>query len=165
MSAPVPAPLRLDAEEHRRLERVRRVALLLDNASPVPGTRYRVGLDPILGLVPGLGDAIGALLAGYILVESARLGVPRSVLLRMLINVGVDTVVGAVPGLGDLFDFVWKADTKNLALLQRHLGDPAATRRASRGVLLGVVAATGVLALGALALVILAGQLLARLIG
>jgi hypothetical protein len=163
VSSPVP-PVRLTADEQRRLERVRRIATLLDNAIPIPGTRYRIGLDPLLGLLPGVGDAVGAVMAGYILVESARLGVPQSVLLRMLLNIGVDSAVGAVPGLGDLFDFVWKADAKNLSLLQRHLGEPVATRRASRGVLVAVTAAVGLLALGAVALVVLLGQLVSRLI-
>ena len=163
MSSPVPS-VRLTPDEQRRLERVRRIATLLDNAIPIPGTRYRVGLDPLLGLLPGIGDAVGAVMAGYILIEAARLGVPRSVLLRMLLNIGVDSAVGAVPGLGDLFDFVWKADAKNLSLLQRHLGEPVATRRASRGVLVAVAAAVGLLALGAVALVVLLAQLGSRLI-
>ena len=163
MSSPVPS-VRLTPDEQRRLERVRRIATLLDNAIPIPGTRYRVGLDPLLGLLPGIGDAVGAVMAGYILIEAARLGVPRSVLLRMLLNIGVDSAVGAVPGLGDLFDFVWKADAKNLSLLQRHLGEPVATRRASRGVLVAVAAAVGLLALGAVALVALLAQLGSRLI-
>ena len=163
MSSPVPS-VRLTPDEQRRLERVRRIATLLDNAIPIPGTRYRVGLDPLLGLLPGIGDAVGAVMAGYILIEAARLGVPRSVLLRMLLNIGVDSAVGAVPGRGDLFDFVWKADAKNLSLLQRHLGEPVATRRASRGVLVAVAAAVGLLALGAVALVVLLAQLGSRLI-
>jgi hypothetical protein len=157
------APLPLGPEERRRLERLRRIATLLDNAIPIPGTSYRVGLDPILGLIPGVGDAIGTAMAGYILLEAARFGVPRSVLVRMLLNIGVDTAFGAVPGLGDLFDFVWKADAKNLALLHEHLGRPTATRRASRRVVAVVVALLAVLAVGAVALVVLLSQLIGRL--
>jgi hypothetical protein len=157
------APVPLGPDEHRRLERLRRIATLLDNAVPIPGTKYRVGLDPILGLIPGIGDAIGAAMAGYILVEAVRFGVPRSVLVRMLLNVGLDTAVGAVPGLGDLFDFVWKADAKNLALLHEHLGRPVAARRASRRVVALVVAAVALLAAGAVALVVLLSQLIGRL--
>ncbi|MGH7516940.1 MAG: DUF4112 domain-containing protein [Gemmatimonadales bacterium] len=158
-------PLPLGPDERRRLERLRRVTMLLDNAIPIPGTRYRVGLDPLLGLIPGVGDAIGTAMAGYILVEAGRFGAPRSVLVRMLLNIGVDTAVGAVPGVGDLFDFVWKADAKNLALLHEHLGQPAATRRASRRVLVAVVAAVVVLAVGAVAFVILLSQMISRLFG
>jgi hypothetical protein len=89
--------------------------------------------------------------------------VPRSVLVRMLLNIGVDTALGAVPGLGDLFDFVWKADAKNLALLHEHLGRPVAARRASRRVVALVVGLVAVLAAGAVALVVLLSQLIARL--
>jgi hypothetical protein len=161
----VSAPLPLGPEERRRLDRLQRIALLLDNAIPIPGTRYRVGLDPILGLIPGVGDAVGAAMAGYILVEAARFGVPRSVLLRMLLNIGIDTVVGAVPALGDVFDFVWKADAKNLALLHEHLGQPVRTRRASRRVLALVVAAVLLLAVGAIALIVLISGAIAPLFG
>jgi hypothetical protein len=161
----VTAPLPLGPEERRRLERLRRVTSLLDNAISIPGTSYRVGLDPILGLIPGVGDAIGTMLAGYIIVEAARFGVPRSVLLRMLLNIGIDTAVGAVPGIGDLFDFVWKADAKNLALLHEHLGQPAAARRASRRVLAVVIVLMAVLAVGAVALVILLSRTITRLFG
>ncbi len=159
------SPLPLGRDEQRRLERLRRVARMLDNAIPIPGTRYRIGLDPILGLLPGVGDAIGTAMAGYILVEAVRFGAPRGVLVRMLLNIGVDTAVGAVPGVGDLFDFVWKANAKNLALLHEHLGQPAAPRRTSRWVLVAVVVGVVVLAVGAVAFVILLSQTISRLFG
>jgi Domain of unknown function (DUF4112) len=131
--------LRLTEPERHRLERVERLAILLDNAIPIPGTRFRIGLDPILGLVPGLGDALGALASAWILVEAARLGASRTVLVRMLYNIAIDTLVGAVPGAGDLFDFVWKSDAKNVALLRRHLEQPDVVHRASRRLLLAVL--------------------------
>ena len=131
--------LRLTEPERHRLERVERLATLLDNAIPIPGTRFRVGLDPLLGLLPGLGDALGALASAWILVEATRLGVSRTVLARMLYNIAVDTLVGAVPGAGDLFDFVWKSDAKNVALLRRHLEQPDMVHRASRRLLLAVL--------------------------
>ena len=131
--------LRLTEPERHRLERVERLATLLDNAIPIPGTRFRIGLDPLLGLLPGLGDALGALASAWILVEAARLGVSRTVLARMLYNIAVDTLVGAVPGAGDLFDFVWKSDAKNVALLRRHLEQPDMVHRASRRLLLAVL--------------------------
>jgi hypothetical protein len=161
----VSAPLPLGPEERRRLDRLQRVALLLDNAIPIPGTRYRVGLDPILGLIPGVGDAVGTAMAGYIVVEAARFGVPRSVLLRMLVNIGIDTALGAVPAVGDVFDFVWKADAKNLALLHEHLGQPVRTRRTSRRVLAVVVVAIALLAVGAIALIVLISRAIAQLFG
>ena len=161
MTPPVP----LEPREQSRLDRLRRISSLLDNAIPIPGTNYRVGLDPILGLVPGVGDAIGTAMAGYILVEAARFGVPRSVLLRMLLNIGIDTALGAVPGIGDLFDFVWKADAKNLALLHEHLGQPIATRRASRRLVALAIAIMVLLAVGAVALVIVLSRTITRLFG
>jgi hypothetical protein len=135
------------------LERIRRLAWLLDNSLPIPGTRWRIGLDPLLGLIPGLGDLIGAALSGWILLEGARLGAGRSTLLRMLWNVLVETVVGAIPLLGDLFDAGWKANAKNVALLERHLASPELQRtqdRAFVGVLMGglLVGTAGAAALG-----------------
>ncbi len=103
-----------------RLETLRRVARFLDSAVTVPGTSYRVGLDPVLGLVPGLGDLISPLFGLGILWQAYDLGVPKIVQVRMLFNLALDAIVGAVPLLGDLFDVVWKANLKNLALLERH---------------------------------------------
>jgi hypothetical protein len=142
--------LDLTPYERRRWERLQSVAWLLDNAIPVPFTRFRIGLDPIIGLVPGIGDAIGALMAGWIVLEAVRLGVPPSVLSRMLLNIGIDTVLGAVPGVGDLFDFAWKSDAMNLTLVRRHLQEPARTRRSSRWLLLGVVTFVSLVAIGAI---------------
>ena len=140
----------LTEAEQRRYDRVERLADLLDNAIRIPGTPWRFGLDPILGLMPGLGDAIGAVASSWILIEAARFGVSSAVLLRMLYNVAIDTLLGAVPGAGDLFDFVWKSDSKNLALLRRHLEQPGQTRRASRRLLVGVIVALAGLTVGCL---------------
>ena len=103
-----------------RLEGLRRIARFLDSAIQVPGTTYRVGLDPILGLVPGIGDLVSPLFGLGILWQANDLGVPKVVQVRMLFNIALDAVVGAVPLVGDLFDFAWKANTKNFALLERH---------------------------------------------
>ena len=102
------------------LEALRKVAQILDSAFVVPGTSYRVGLDPILGLVPGLGDLVSPLFTIGILWQARELALPRIVQLRMIFNVAIDSLVGAVPLLGDLFDFAWKANKMNLALLERH---------------------------------------------
>jgi Domain of unknown function (DUF4112) len=104
----------------QRLDALRKVAQLLDSAFVVPGTSMRVGLDPILGLVPGLGDLISPLFTVGILWQARELGIPKVVQLRMIFNVAIDTVVGLVPVLGDLFDFAWKANDMNMALLERH---------------------------------------------
>jgi hypothetical protein len=102
------------------MDGLRRVAQLLDNAFLVPGTSYRVGLDPILGLIPGLGDLVSPLFTIGMLLQARNLGVPKVVQARMFINVAIDAIVGVVPVLGDLFDFAWKSNQKNLALLELH---------------------------------------------
>jgi hypothetical protein len=99
---------------------LRKLAVMLDSAVRVPGTQYRFGLDSLLGLIPGVGDAATALLGAYIVSEAARLGVPRWTVLKMAGNLGVDFLVGAVPLLGDLFDFAWKANLRNADLLEAH---------------------------------------------
>ena len=104
-----------------RTRRVRVLAKLLDNSLSIPGTPWKIGFDPIVGLIPGIGDLIGAVLSGYIVLEAVRLEVPAFTLARMLVNIGIDTVLGAVPGIGDVFDAAWKSNLMNVALLERHL--------------------------------------------
>lgn len=94
-----------------------RLAWLLDEAFAIPGTNQRVGFDALIGLIPGVGDTLGALLSTYIIVEAARRGASPWMVARMLGNVAVETVIGVVPLVGDLFDAVWKANTRNLQLL------------------------------------------------
>ena len=108
-------------QDEARLKRVRLLSRLLDEQFRIPGTTQRVGLDGLLGLIPGVGDAVGALLSTYILYEAIRLGVPKTVLLRMVANIGIDTVGGAIPVVGDIFDIAWKANKKNAALLHAYL--------------------------------------------
>lgn len=137
MSAPVPAEPRRAAE----LARLDRLAFLLDNSIRVPGTRARFGIDPLLGLVPGLGDAAGAVLSSYVVVQAARLGAPAPSLLRMLMNVGIEAAMGTIPLAGDLFDAAYKANARNAAILRRELERPGSTRRSSRLVVGAVVVA------------------------
>jgi hypothetical protein len=93
---------------------------MLDSAIPVPGTSARFGLDPILGLIPGIGDLVAPLFTLGVIFQARDVGVPGVVLLRMIFNVAIDTIVGLVPVVGDLFDFAWKSNNKNLALLEQH---------------------------------------------
>ena len=130
------------------LARARALARLLDSAASVPGTKIRFGLDPILGLVPGLGDVAGAALSGYLVLLAQRLGAPRAVVLRMLANVATDTIAGTVPVVGDLFDVAFKSSTRNLALLERAIQTPAGTERASRLLVAAVIGGLALLALG-----------------
>ncbi|MGB7712867.1 MAG: DUF4112 domain-containing protein [Microcoleus sp.] len=112
------------------LRRLRRISHLLDNAIPIPGTKYRIGLDPILGLIPGGGDLLGSIFAGYIVFKSAQMGVPQETLVQMAANIVFDTVAGTVPVAGDLFDVAWKANVKNIELLDAHLGSPEQGKKA-----------------------------------
>lgn len=133
---------------------MRVVATVLDDAVRIPGTTFRIGIDPVVGLVPGLGDLLGGIASLYIVLESARAGAPASVLLRMAANVGIDTFVGSIPVLGDLFDFAWKSNTRNARLLARHLEQPVATRRASRLLVACVLGGLTLVAVGVAALVV-----------
>lgn len=92
----------------------------LDDAIPIPGTRWRIGLDPVLGLFPGIGDAASAVLSVALLGAALRLGAPRIILARMGLNIAVDYVVGIVPVLGDVADAFYKANRRNLTLLRGH---------------------------------------------
>ncbi len=118
------------------LQRLRSLAHLLDNAIPIPGTPYRVGIDPIVGLLPGGGDLVMAAFSVYIVWESARLGLPRSTVTRMVSNLVLDTVVGSVPVAGDLFDVTWKANSKNVRLLEAHIDSPQYQKKAHIGFVL-----------------------------
>ena len=141
----VSRPVRL---EH--VERLRRLTKWMDEAVGVPGTRVRLGLDGVLGLLaPGAGDAVGGAVSVYAMYAAARLGAGPAVLLRMALNVGLDALVGVVPLLGDLFDFAFKANRRNLRLLESFVADPGRTRAKSR---VAVWLTFGALALGIVAL-------------
>ena len=99
---------------------MRRVAELLDSAFVLPGTTYRIGLDPIVGLVPWIGDLVSPLFTVALLWQARDVRVPKLVLTRMIFNAAVDAIIGAIPFAGDLFDFGWKANQWNMALLERH---------------------------------------------
>ncbi len=133
--------------------RLERLAWLLDSALPLPGTRFRLGLDAVIGLLPGVGDIVGAALSSYILAEAARLGVPKSVLMRMGFNVLVEAVVGVIPFAGDIFDLAWKANQRNIALLSGYLDNPRRATKSSRVMVAGIIIVlllviTGLIVLG-----------------
>jgi hypothetical protein len=117
MSTDVPA---IAAREQARRERLRRWSHLLDACFRIPGTRIRFGLDPILGVFPGIGDLATPAFSMLLLLHACRLRIPRIVQARMVLNVVIDMVVGAVPIAGDLFDAGWKANLRNLRLLEAH---------------------------------------------
>jgi hypothetical protein len=133
--------MRLDSDaKTARLKRIRSLSHMLDNSITIPGTRYRFGLDPILGLLPGGGDLASFLFSAYIIWEGAQLGVSQEVLTRMVSNVLFDTVAGTVPVFGDLVDVTWKANTKNVTLLEDHLKvTPHNSRSVNRWVVVGML--------------------------
>lgn len=132
---------------------LRRLARLLDAAVRIPGTQIRVGLDPLLGLLPGVGDSLSTLLSGWIVVRAAGMGASPATLARMLGNIVVDATIGAIPLLGDLFDVGFRANQRNLALLEGQLADPAGRRRRDRGVVVVAVVLALALPVGLAALV------------
>jgi Domain of unknown function (DUF4112) len=114
------APPVTEATLRARVRQLEWFSYLLDTAFAIPGTRVRIGLDGLLGLIPGVGDLLGVVLSSYIIFAAARLGASRLTLLRMLGNVALDGLVGVVPMLGDVFDIAWKANVRNVALLRAH---------------------------------------------
>jgi len=139
-------------------ERLARLAWLLDSSIPIPGTRITIGLEALIGLFPVVGDVAGVLLSSYILREAAALGVSRSILLRMGFNVALEGLVGMIPLAGDLFDAAYKANQRNVRLLDAWLEQPRAAQRSSRAFVVSLTAGLVVLLL----LICAAGFLLAR---
>ena len=143
------APVR-GAEDEKRLRSIRSLARLLDEAVRIPGVGLRVGLDAVIGLIPGVGDALGAALSGWVIVVAARLGAPPAVLARMGVNVALDAIVGSVPLLGDLFDAGWRANSRNVALLERWLQRPREASAASTAIVVVVLLILAAIVVGAL---------------
>lgn len=140
-------PVGLDRFDDPAARRLARTARLLDSSIRLPGG-YRIGWDGIIGLVPGVGDLVGVALSGWVMFGAARLGVSRVTLARMGLNVAIEAVVGAIPIVGDLFDFVFKANERNVRLAERWLENPTRARRRSGAEL----AAVGLVLVGALVL-------------
>ena len=138
--------------------RLARLAWLLDSSIPIPGTSFTIGLDALIGLVPVAGDFAGVLLSSYIVREAAALGVSKSILARMALNVAVEGIVGMIPFAGDVFDAAFKANQRNVRLLNAYLEQPVRTTRASRGFLLGLSLAL----LALLVAIVVLGTLLVR---
>jgi hypothetical protein len=124
----------------QRLKALKHISRLLDSAFVLPGTDFRLGLDPILGLVPGLGDLASPLFTIAVLWQSRDLGIPRVVQLRMIFNVAIDALVGMLPVAGDLFDFAWKANDRNLALLERYAYEQRAPSASDWLFVIGLIA-------------------------
>ncbi|WP_017298091.1 DUF4112 domain-containing protein [Nodosilinea nodulosa] len=109
------------AAQLRNLDRIRRISRLMDTAFKIPVLGLKIGWDPVLGLVPGLGDLIATAVSAYVIVLAARFRLPRGILAQMVFNIGLEAVVGTVPLLGDVFDAFYKSNVRNLKLLEAHL--------------------------------------------
>jgi hypothetical protein len=134
-----------------QLKQVERLSTLLDESITLPGG-YRIGIDPIVGIVPVVGDLLASAVSVYVVLEAAYLGVPRATLARMVLNLVVDTVVGSIPAVGPVFDAVFKANARNVALLEGRLEEPAAASADRRALLaLGAGFVVLAVALGAAA--------------
>ena len=141
-----PLPRSASAQHHERSarlaaaeRRISAVSRVLDDLVTVPGTGRRVGVEPVIGLVPGAGDFISAAVGIWLIVEATRFKLPGVVVARMALNTLVDFVVGLVPILGDLFDFAFKSNTRNVALFRRYAADPKASTREHTLMLIGAV--------------------------
>ena len=152
----VDASGRIESVRSEEADRVRKslqqFAWLLDSSIPIPGTRLTVGVDALVGLFPVIGDLIGVALSSYILSQAARLGAPRSVLTRMAFNIGVEGVVGIIPFAGDVFDAAFKANQRNVRLLEQWLDEPKRTERSTRAfaamIIVALVALLALMGLG-----------------
>jgi hypothetical protein len=133
----------IEPEVLGREEWIDQLSWLLDRAIPL-GRRFGIGLDALLGLIPGVGDVASGLISSMIIFHAHRAGIPRPTLLRMVANVGIDSVLGAIPFIGDLFDIAWQANTKNLELYRQAIRGERETRK-DTGFLLMLLAAVAVI--------------------
>lgn len=116
----IPDVIEADEKLPRDLVALRKFAFYMDEAFTIPGTNFKVGLDALLGLIPGIGDVIGAVMSTWIVIGALRHRVPARVIMRMVLNIMIDLFVGAVPVAGDVFDFLYEENVKNMRLLEKH---------------------------------------------
>lgn len=141
-------------------QRIGRVTLVLDELVSVPGTGIKVGLDPLIGLIPVAGDAFAALIGSWVILEASRFGIPKVVLGRMVANLVVDLAIGAIPLLGDFYDVAFRSNRRNLDLFRRHALDPVASTRGEEAFFLGLaLLLVGIIVLAAMALGAVIGAL------
>lgn len=124
-----------------RFDMSKKIAWLMDNSIRLPGG-LRVGVDGLIGLIPGVGDLVGGALSSWIIYIAYKKGAPKFILLRMTINALVDAAIGSIPIAGDLFDFIWKANSRNLKLLQDYEQNPKKTYRKNAATTSALIAGT-----------------------
>lgn len=117
------------------------LAWLLDNSIKIPGTSWKIGLDGILGLIPGVGDLAAGGLSTYILYQAVKMKVPRTILARMALNILLESVMGVIPVVGDVFDFMFKANQRNVDLMRKYLLNPQETTQRSSLAVVSVIVA------------------------
>ena len=127
------------ADRPRGLAEIEALAWLLDNSIPVPGTGRRFGVDAVIGFVPVVGDLVSGAIGLFVVWRGSRLGLPRVVVSRMLANSAIDIAIGAIPVIGDAFDLWFKANTRNLGIIRRHLEHPETSTRSDWLILLGLL--------------------------
>lgn len=146
----------------QRVRAVESFTQLLDSAFQIPGTKIRIGIDPLLGLIPGVGDFVSLIMSSYPIYVAARCGVSWTTVFRMILNVAMDSLIGLIPVLGDIFDFAFKANQRNLRLLQQSLSQEATRRPRSKEQLLKVSGTIVLVLLGTV--IFMAGAITAFLI-
>lgn len=108
-------------ERLAKLNRIREFSRWLDSAFRIPGTNFRFGWDPVIGLIPGAGDLVSTALSAYMIYLAARFRLPPKIFLKMLVNLGIEATVGTIPLVGDIFDAFFKANIRNFELLEKHI--------------------------------------------
>lgn len=119
------------ATVERQLQSLDRLAWLLDSSIRIPGTNRTIGLDGIIGLLPGIGDVVSGVISGYIVVKALLMGLPIFVIARMVVNLMIEGIIGVIPVVGDLFDFIFKSNKRNVRLMQTYLQNPEDTAERS----------------------------------
>ncbi|NJN75952.1 MAG: DUF4112 domain-containing protein [Synechococcaceae cyanobacterium RL_1_2] len=139
----------MSQHQTKSLEQARFLAHLLDDSIPIPFTDFRIGLDPILGLIPAVGDYGSAIASGYLLWSAHQLGASKITLAKMGMNLLIDAMAGSVPLIGDLFDSAWQANQKNMVLLEQDLKQPAPYKsRSDRWFAIGLLVVFGLIIIG-----------------
>ena len=118
--------------------RIGRMTRLLDELIEVPGTSIKIGLDPVIGLIPVAGDAVSALAGGWVILEASRFGLPRVILGRMVLNLALDLGIGAIPLIGDAYDLFFRSNSRNLDLFRKHALDPDSSTRGEQALFIGL---------------------------
>ena len=141
------------------------VALVMDELIVFPRTKFRFGLDPIIGLVPGIGDTASAVISALVLIQAARRGLPKILLARMSLNILINEIVGIVPGLGDAFSFWFKSNKRNYELLLAHSSAPRRARRSDWLFVLTVLAILFVIVIAGIVVSLLVLRAVVQLLG